>query len=134
MHIRKNHPIPYSFVVDDICQLDTEKIKQNHPTVDIAMGCTSFVRGSFSQKGKRLSLDGPEKFSISLQFVWFVAAFKPKYFALENKILSLPLMAISKNRLFQEFGKVRYEACSGVLCAVDFEYRKIEGERCLLDN
>ena len=77
---KKNHPNAEVFA-DDICQLDTEKIKQNHPNIDIVMGGPPCQ--GFSQKGKRLSLDDPRNFLFQ-QFVRFVAAFKPKYFVLEN--------------------------------------------------
>ncbi len=114
---KKNHPDTEVFA-EDICQLDIDKIKQNHPKIDVVIGGPPCQ--GFSQKGKRLSLDDPRNFLFK-QFVRFVAAFKPKYFVLENvpNIITTS-NGFFKNQIIQEFGKLGYDVCCGVLCASDF--------------
>lgn len=114
---QKNHPTTEVFD-DDICKLDIDEIKQSHPIIDVVMGGPPCQ--GFSQKGKRLNLDDPRNFLFK-QFVRFVAAFKPKYFVLEN----VPNIITTSNGYFKEqiiheFGELGYEVCCGVLCAADF--------------
>ena len=90
---KKNHPDTEVFA-EDICQLDIDKIKQNHPKIDVVIGGPPCQ--GFSQKGKRLSLDDPRNFLFK-QFVRFVAAFKPKYFVLEN----VPNIITTSNGFFK---------------------------------
>lgn len=114
---KKNHPNTEVFA-KDICQLEIDKIKQNHPRVDIVMGGPPCQ--GFSQKGKRMSLNDPRNFLFK-QFVRFVAAFKSKYFVLEN----VPNIITTSNGYFKdliirEFGELGYDVCCGVLYASDF--------------
>ena len=114
---KKNHPNTEVFA-EDICQLDIDKVKQKYPLIDIVMGGPPCQ--GFSQKGKRLNLGDPRNFLFK-QFVRFVAAFKPKYFVLEN----VPNIITTSNGYFKdqiihEFSELGYDVCCGVLCASDF--------------
>lgn len=114
---KMNHPNTEVYA-DDICKLDIGEIKQRHPVIDIVIGGPPCQ--GFSQKGKRLSLDDPRNFLFK-QFVRFVAAFKPKYFVIENvpNIITTS-EGYFKKQIIREFCELGYDVCCGVLCASDF--------------
>lgn len=114
---KKNHQ-KTDVYADDICLLDIDEVKKKHPKIDIVIGGPPCQ--GFSQKGKRLSLDDSRNYLFK-QFVRFVAAFKPKYFVLEN----VPNIITTSNGYFkeqiiQEFAALGYDVCSGVLSASEF--------------
>lgn len=114
---KKNHP-ETDVIADDICQVDTRLLHQNHPHIDVIVGGPPCQ--GFSQKGKRLSLDDPRNFLFK-QFVKFVEEFKPKYFVLENvpNIITTS-KGYFKEQIIKSFESLGYDVTCGVLCAKDF--------------
>lgn len=114
---KKNHPNTEVFA-EDISNINLDDIKSRHPQIDVVMGGPPCQ--GFSQKGKRMSLDDPRNFLFQ-QFVRFVAGLRPKYFVLEN----VPNIITTsggyfKEQIINEFGKLGYDVCCGVLHAADF--------------
>lgn len=114
---KRNHPntIVYN---EDICNLDTALLKQNHPQIDIIIGGPPCQ--GFSQKGKRLSLNDPRNYLFQ-HFVRFVRDLNPKYFVIENvpNILTTS-NGYFKGQIIREFESLGYSVNCGVLSASDF--------------
>ncbi len=113
----KNHP-ETEMINEDICGVNIEEIKKNHPQIDLIMGGPPCQ--GFSQKGKRLNLNDPRNFLFQ-QFVRFVDSYRPKYFVLENvpNIITTS-NGYFKNQIIESFSKLGYTVNCGVLSASEF--------------
>lgn len=113
----KNHP-GTEMINEDICGVNIEEIKKNHPHIDLIMGGPPCQ--GFSQKGKRLNLNDPRNFLFQ-QFVRFVDSYRPKYFVLENvpNIITTS-NGYFKNQIIESFSKLGYTVNCGVLSASEF--------------